>query len=114
MSPHAISRCNKTTIMQLRTQSKKHLSHSFVLFISYKPKPNHSAMWRYDFQFHFQKCNSVDLRRVRCTVQVSSHLSATKMTLATHLADLILKGMTDNFSYLGGQSIKACNSDQSL
>ena len=51
---------------------------------------------------------------VRGTVQVSSHLSATEMTLAIHLADLILKGMTDKFSYLGGQSIKACNSDQSL
>ena len=38
---------------------------------------------------------------VRGTVQVSPHLSATKMTLATHLADLILKGMTDNFSYIG-------------
>ena len=51
---------------------------------------------------------------VRGTVQVSPHLSANKMALATHSADLILKGMTDNFSYLGGQSVKGCNSDQSL
>ena len=98
--------------MQLRTQSKNHLSHSFVLFISYKPKPNHRAMWRYDFQFHFQKCNAVDSKEGDLVVRgtFSSHLSATKMTLPTHLADLILKGMTDNFSYLGGQSIKATNS----
>ena len=50
---------------------------------------------------------------VKGTVKVSSHLSATKMTLATYLADLILKGMTNNFNNLGGQSIKACNSNQS-
>ena len=53
---------------------------------------------------------------VRGTVQVSSHLSATKMTLATYLADLILKGMTDNFNYLGSPSIEAeaYNSSQYL
>ena len=65
--------------MQLMTQSKNHLSHSSVLFISYKPKPNHSAMWRFDFQFHFQKCNSVDLRRQsggqRCSSSFVSFVS---------------------------------------
>ena len=48
------------------------------------------------------------------TFKVWSHLSATKMTLATHLADLILKGMTDNLNYLGGRSVEACKSNQSL
>ena len=32
----------------------------------------------------------------------------------SYLADLILKGMTDNFNYFGGQNIKACNGNQSL
>ena len=51
---------------------------------------------------------------VRGTVKVSFYLSATKTTLATYVADLILKGMTDNFNYLEGQSITACNSKQPL
>ena len=66
MSPRAISRCSKATIIKLRTQSKNHLSHICVInFLQVLSLLccNHSAIWRYDSHFHFENAILVDLRR---------------------------------------------------